>query len=96
MFTIGTYTGDGVSSRFINLGYTPEFILVFYRGTFTSYSLSAYGGLCLRNSPSTDMDSDKIALKIIDGGFNVYELSDGSSTAAHTNVPKVVYNYIAY
>ena len=91
MFTIGTYTGDGTSSKFINLGYTPEFILVFKNGAFTSLSRNAYGGLCLRNSPATDMDSAQNVLEIIDGGFNVYL----SGTSA-SNQPNSLYNYIAY
>ena len=95
IFTIGTYTGDGTSSKFINLGYTPEFILVFNQGAFTSISRSIYGGLCLRNSPTIDTDSTENALEITDNGFNVCYLHDTYNENS-TNRNNGIYNYIAY
>ena len=96
MFTIGTYIGDDESSKFINLGYTPEFVLVFYHGAFISISRNIYGGLCLRDSPARDFNSVQKALEIIDGGFNVYYLHDSSPDYIFTNRQNNVYNYIAY
>ena len=70
----GTYTGDGSTSRFINLGFTP--VAVEIHSTDGSQStgwgagnFDSYGGLALNGHPCGDSQGNGI--KIIENGFNV-------------------------
>ena len=90
MFTIATYTGNGANSKFINLGYTPEFVLIF-RGGYQTYISGVTGGLCLKSNPVFERQS--IAISIVENGFNVYS---GSSVSPYVNSNNEIYYYVAY
>lgn len=92
IFTVAAYIGNQSKDRFINLGYTPEFVLVFDRGCLTGMNGHTYGGLCLKDNPTTDMDG-RIAIQIAENGFYVNcSTTPGTSTNTNNNT----YNYIAY
>ena len=81
----GNYMGDGASERFINLGFTPDALLLCrqnYSGDHrsASFALNGFPG----GSPVT--------CTIEDGGFRVY----AQDATAYTNVNTVAYLYLAF
>lgn len=84
----GTYAGNGEASRFISLGVTPKWVLVF-AGGYLTFNSSVYGGLAISGSP---VKSGTNAITIVGGGFQVfYDTNNG----IHTNNPGYPsYNYI--
>lgn len=93
IFTVAVYIGNDVSNRFINLGYTPEFVLIFQRGASISTNYAITGGLCLKGYPSTNSTGNAI-IKIVDNGFAVR--CNAMSSSDGTNQNGLTYNYIAY
>ena len=72
LLVTGTYTGDGTTSRTIELGFTPRALLLFNNSGATMNSF-VYGGLAL-------LDHGCSAVSIIDGGLRVtYQSSTQSN-----------------
>lgn len=92
----GTYTGDGASSRIINLGFTPKWVLVLCNGVTTdACANSSYyvheGGLAVTGTPARDG-----IVEIVAGGFRVVETTYASYTnMRYSNTKDTSYSYIA-
>lgn len=89
----GYYTGDGQSSRNINIGFTPKWVLIFPQtlsiGSSGQFDAHAQMGLAV-----TDNSHNTVA--IVTNGFQVYynnatKILDDK----FTNSNGVTYNYIA-
>ena len=92
----GTYTGDGNTTRTIDLGFTPKAVVVY---TNNGIQLAAsggwmYGGLALQGYPCIrDMNSTIYnGIEIVTGGFNVAFNVEGYLC---TNNPVTVFYYLA-
>lgn len=92
IFTVAAYIGNQSKDRFINLGYTPEFVLVFFKGCLTCTNSHTYGGLCLKDNPTTDTNN-LIAIRIAENGFYV---NCSTTPETYTNTINGIYNYVAY
>lgn len=94
----GTYTGNGVNGRVIDLGITPKWVLVIENHGRIFATNYPYGGLATAGSPvkQTVNYAGNYAVEIVDGGFKVrYELYGGSSQITlATNQEGLTYNYI--
>lgn len=106
IISIGEYTGDGASYRFINLGYRPKFVKVICDNYWNEYNYPQYNGLALdgmnavvstsylytdvTSSPSSYYHYIKVA--IVDNGFYVWYCS--SSSHPKTNYNGLKYHYI--
>ena len=95
---VGSYTGDGATSRVISLGFTPKaiFINTQYGQTHlegrTGYY---YGGLALQGKPVGY--NGRNAIEIVTNGVTVGTLSDSSAEARLlTNMDGYVYYYVAF
>ena len=98
-FVSGTFIGDGQSSQFINLGFTPKAVLVVGQDGSTHYNEGHayhYGGLAITGGPSKTRDGLTV-LSVEHNGFTVYYQSGGSNwlSYAHSNSSGRVYYYIA-
>lgn len=88
----GTYTGNGNTSRFINLGFTPVAVEVYTNngkqagatGGFNNYY---YGGLALNGYPCKDV------IEVTENGFNVF-YNSGKDILG--NVQGMIYYFKAY
>ena len=81
LFVFGTYEGDGETSQFISLGFTPRAVLICRTdGAFSQANL-IYGG------PATAAKTVEIAKN----GFNVLS----SSSLYNGNNPMYTFKYIA-
>ena len=84
---MGTYTGDGLNSQYIELGFTPKAVLVISdRG-----DVSAYGGLALPDKAVYESHSQKV-LEITGTGFTAY---GAGSSWAKGNSSGSVFHYLA-
>lgn len=88
----GTYTGDGSTSRFINLGFTPVAVEVYtdtgkQAGATGGLNNNYYGGLALNGYPCRDV------IEVVENGFNVFYDSKNSSLS---NNQGTVYYFKAY
>jgi hypothetical protein len=95
-FVVGTYTGNGSSSRTISLGFRPSAVYVAAKdgGTF-SYSSKYRGGLALGSYPVM-VGSTVEVLSITSSGFTVYY---DKTNDVYTNYSSASYNpfrYIAF
>ena len=107
-YVIGTYTGNGLSTRLINLGFRPTAVLVTTEsgGTFTNDGgeRTVYGGLATRDTPLSLSGPDgwfSNALRIETSGFRVYQAERSDDLISRrrnvwTNQSGVRYNYIAF
>ncbi len=87
----GTYTGDYAENRFISLGVTPKWVLIFTKAGMVGLSATATcGGLAVNNSNCANPNGD--AIDIASGGFNVH--CKGTNYAVGTNRGDYTYNYI--
>lgn len=104
---VGTYTGDGKSSKLIDLGFQPLAVIVtrsdgsavrsHWGGENGTYF---YGGLATnkKNCMFWDGTNDHPVIELASNGFYVYENSVGTGSAAgyiHTN-SESTYSYIAF
>ncbi len=89
----GVYTGDGTSSRFISLPFTPSAVLVTSSTAEFRISNAYYGGLALLDYPSGPSSSANIAVE--EGGFTISYRVAGSTTIA-SNMKNSVYYYVAW
>ncbi|RHR10488.1 hypothetical protein DWX58_03570 [Pseudoflavonifractor sp. AF19-9AC] len=90
----GTYVGNGATSRFIDLGFTPRAVYVCngHGYTYSSAGNGYYGGLALQGQPTTS--NSYTILSIVDGGFQVYyQRSD--YTNVYSNLTDQVLHYVA-
>lgn len=106
IISIGEYTGDGASYKFINLGYRPKFVKVVCdsyqnEGSYLQYNALAIDGMNDSNSSTylyTDVSSNPssyyhyVKLAIVDTGFYVYYCS--LSSHPKTNYSGYKYHYI--
>lgn len=88
----GTYTGDGSTSRFINLGFTPVAVEVYtdtgrQGGASGGLNNCYYGGLALNGYPCRDV------IEVVENGFNVFHDSKNSRLS---NNQGTVYYFKAY
>ena len=84
LFVFGTYEGDGETSQFISLGFTPRAVLICRTdGAFSQANL-IYGGLATAASPAKTVE-------IAENGFNVLS----SSSLYNGNNPMYTFKYIA-
>ena len=103
IISVGEYTGDGASYKFINLGYRPKFVKVICDNAQTSavYNGFAVDGMNdvvstsylytdVSSSPSSYYHYIKVA--IVSNGFYVWYCS--SSSHPHTNVNGYKYHYV--
>lgn len=88
-YTVGTYTGDGATTKTINLDFTPQAVIV--RGAGGT-SLSG-GSLAVTGSPYKGF-GNKTVLTITTNGFIVSKDNNNSQTNA--NATNEIYNYIAF
>ena len=88
---IGTYQGDGAASRIISLGFTPKALLVSCTTNGTQYSGDCFGGLV---TPGIAAHSSRsVGLKIVDGGFEVYNYP---ASSVYTNGSAYRFVYLAF
>ena len=89
----GSYKGDEQESRFIDLGFTPQAVLLF-KDNGATYNNSSYcGGLALPDRP-VRRESYPI-LSVVEGGFMVYN-KFVSNDKIVTNSKTYTYHYIAF
>ncbi len=94
---IGSYTGNGQPQQEINLGFYPQAVLVLC----ANYDMERRFLHCLANrsvSVYDYTDTSKLALRITQTGFTVYERGSDINyiTAPDLNNVSYVYNYIAF
>jgi hypothetical protein len=103
--SIGTYTGDGNNSQFINLGYTPDAVFTITQSGVTTHTeggyqrIITYGGLFTKDIPLKEGNSTSklTAAEIVDNGFTVYENYDSSKDLyIYANSSKKTYLYMAF
>ena len=84
----GTFIGDGQSSQFINLGFTPKAVLVHHE-YIAYYTALAVAGQSSSNGPGT-------ALEVVENGFKVHNSSPSASIKRNMNENGQSLNYIAF
>ncbi len=87
-FVSGTFIGDGQSSQFINLGFTPKAVLVHHE-YIAYYTALAVAGQSSSNGPGT-------ALEVVENGFKVHNSSPSASIKRNMNENGQSLNYIAF
>ena len=89
---MGTYDGDGTVERVIQLGFTPQAVLLENEwGQRVSNLGGPRGGLVFPGFPGKD---SRMLLTVVEGGFQVSPEPDQAGTRG-TNSRKVNYRYIA-
>lgn len=92
---VGYYTGNDAEARSVNVGFTPQAVLVMDttgRTYHTMNSSAIWGGLAVAGS-SMISDGAEPALKIVSGGFQV--ATSTKDRFISTNRSGTTYNYIA-
>ena len=88
---VGTYTGNGASTRNIYLGFQPLAVMVLKEGIYMGYSLRA-GGLALPGYPAGTAGENQI-VSISANGFTLHE-NVQAKTSINSNGS--LYHYIAF
>jgi len=102
----GTYTGDGASSRVIDLGYQPSIVIYCDEtGCFADDIKGTAGGMFFRDHPQYVWDygyssvaksnSIKVA-EVVSNGFKIYDNGSNGHTGRRPNKKDIVYFYIAF
>ncbi len=95
---IGTYTGNGEASQFINLGFTPKAVLVL-NGGYSTYNQSSqkhwYGGLAITGRAVT-APPNRTVLQIETNGFRAYSNDTEFADYVLSNSKDSVYHYLAF
>ena len=86
----GSYVGNGMTTRTIELGFTPSAVLVMREDGVTKDDTAIVGGLAVTNSPVTSSD-DLYAVAIVENGFMV-----ARNAGVNTNMSVTTYNYVAF
>ena len=81
---MGTYTGDGAESRFIDLGFTPRAVILCNEYGVMSDGAYSSGGVALEGKPS-------LAFSLSEGGVTVR-----FGNHFMTNCDCVLYYYLAF
>ena len=92
MLVFGSFTGNGVDGRIIDLGFTPRMVFFCTRLGATanpSGSQYTYGGLFAPGWPI--MRQNSTAAEVVDGGFKLYY----PGTYIEVNSSGQVYHYMA-
>ena len=84
----GTYIGDGQTSQFIDLGFTPKAVVVHHE--YIAY----YTALAVAGQSSSS--GSKIALEVVENGFKAYNSPPSSSIHRDMNESGQKLNYIAF
>lgn len=95
MPVIGTYTGNGEengTSQTIELGFTPQCVIVFCKSIFISGSYNMFG-MAIKEMPMTADDYN--LLEIVDNGFSVLHQYT-NSRRSDLNDNNSEYIYIAF
>ena len=79
LIVAGTYTGDGQSSQFINLGFTPRAILTANADGRSSQGNILYGGLAITGSNASLVSITENGFSVSGTGGNNYGNSNGST-----------------
>lgn len=92
----GSYTGNGATTRTINLGRTPKGIFVISTQSylFHANARAIMGGFAIPNSPVYYPTTNDKGLEVVSNGFKVYY--NQTSISQQTNTSDHVYNYIAF
>lgn len=90
----GTYTGNGASTRSVNLGFQPRAVIIMRLGYMTdggnnSGDKRIYGGMSVTGSDAKN--SEAYGIRLESYGFDVFK-----DTYEKTNDDGVVYNYLAF
>lgn len=97
---LGTYTGDGTTERFINLGFTPKAIYSVPLGGRVSDNSRWYGGFAMQNYPAINTNAYRTVLQIETNGFRVFNDGDqmraNSSNGDDCSSKPLTYYYIAF
>ena len=88
----GVYSGNGNSSRTINLGFTPKAVLVVTRDGMVRNAGDLYGGLALADHPLIYANVNGV--EITSGGFTVRSVEFSGYKVA-CNMAGSVYYYLA-
>ena len=95
---VGTYVGDGAKERLIDLGFTPQAVLVVDSVGQMHTGKDPYGGLALPGFPAVRWPTGNTdpTIEIVEGGFQVFQYtSSGSSYWSETNSTNRTYYYLA-
>ena len=79
----GRYSGTGTDHRIINLGFTPQAVLLIDQSGTMTNGYTWYGGLALSGG-------DSVVLAVTEGGFTVRE-----NDKLHGNTQTINYYYLA-
>ena len=93
----GSYTGDGVQMRTIEVGFTPKAVLLFPQNGVNYISGSSawyYGGLAATGNPA-QINDGRAFVEIVEGGFRVAQDPGGTTGGYRCTNERKVYNYIA-
>lgn len=100
-FAVGSYTGDGTAKRKIELGFTPQAVLVLRYDNFPNVDGCYMGGLavegcnaCIFPEGSKTWVSGTTYIAVTAGGFFV-SYAEGPYTSCQTNNTDVLYIYFA-
>jgi len=86
---IGTYTGNGTTSRFYRLGFQPKAVLVVASTGVFYNSGNYYGGLAMPDH-AVITGNNSTVLEVTTDGFTVYT----SNSGPHANVSGHTYHFI--
>lgn len=86
----GSYTGNGMTTRTIELGFTPSAVFVCKNDGILNDGTTIYGGLAVTGSPVVSSDSIN-AVAIAENGFTV-----ARNAGVNTNMSVTTYNYVAF
>lgn len=86
----GSYEGNGMTTRTIELGFTPSAVLVMRNDGVTKDDTAIVGGLAVTGSPVVS-SADLYAVSIVENGFMV-----ARNAGVNTNMSVTTYNYVAF
>ena len=89
----GTYNADGAASQFINLGFTPQAVLVLPVSAYFTGPYAIYSAMAMENTPS--IYGGNTVLQIEQNGFRVHNHSGDPSTSICLNMSGA-YFYLAF
>ena len=87
----GTYTGNGASSKTINLGFKPKAVFVIQEGTLMMIANRVFGSLALSSRSAVRLGVT--TMSITSNGFTVYQ---NNSEDVYMNDNNSDYLYIAF
>ena len=90
----GTYTGNGAATRDIDIGFTPQAVLLAEDSGAMRMEYTSYGGIALPDLPC--IHDGELVLSIIENGFRVYFTKITSSRYICTNDSNTKFYYVAF